>query len=44
MITYKDITSAQEHLVEIWGEDGMKVIEAAFEVNPFNKGFNEFLS
>ena len=35
MITYKDITSAQEHLVEIWGEDGMKVIEAAFEVSEF---------
>ena len=44
MITYKDITSAQEHLVEIWGEDGMKVIEAAFEVNSFHKGFSEFLS
>lgn len=44
MITYKDITYAQEHLVEIWGEGGMKVIEATFEVNPFNKGIKEFLS
>ena len=44
MITYKDITCAQEAVVEYWGEDGKKVIEAAYHVTPFNNTFKEFLT
>ena len=43
MITYDMIIEAQNYLVENWGEDGKKVIEAAFTVNPFNGNTKTFL-
>ena len=43
MITYDMIIEAQNYLVENWGEDGKKVIEATFTVNPFNGNTKAFL-
>jgi len=43
MITYDMIIEAQNYLVENWGEDGKKVIEAAFTVKPFNRNTKAFL-
>jgi len=43
MITYDMIIEAQNYLVENWGEDGKKVIETAFTVNPFNGNTKAFL-
>lgn len=43
MITYDDISKAQENIIECWGEDGKKVIEAAYRTIPFNRTFEEFL-
>lgn len=44
MITYDMIIEAQNYLVENWGEDGKKVIETAFTVNPFRGTTTDFLS
>ena len=44
MITYYDIIEAQNTLVELWGEDGMKVIEECAKINPFNDSFDNFLT
>ena len=44
MITYEDIIQAQETVVECWGEDGKKIIEAAHSIIPFNDGFKKFLT
>lgn len=43
MITYDDIISAQNALVDHWGEDGKKVIEACFNANATKMTNNEFL-
>lgn len=43
MSTYDDITKAQKNIIEYWGEDGKKVIEATSKVVPFNRTFEEFL-
>lgn len=43
MITYDMIIEAQDYLVKNWGDDGKKVIEAAFTVNPFNGNTKAFL-
>ena len=43
MITYDMIIDAQNYLVENWGEDGKKVIEATHTVNPFNGNTKAFL-
>ena len=44
MIGYNEIIEAQNYLVKNWEEDGKKVIEACFHVNPFNDTFSNFLS
>ena len=43
MITYDMIIEAQNYLVKNWGEDGKRVIEAAFTVKPFNGNTKAFL-
>ena len=44
MINYETIITAQEAVVKYWGEDGKKVVEAAFRAEPFNKPFSKFLN
>ena len=44
MITYDMIIEAQDYLVENWGEDGKRIIEAAFAVNPFQGTTTDFLN
>ena len=39
MIKYDYIIEAQNYLVENWGEDGKKVIETCFRMDPFNDEF-----
>lgn len=43
MITYDMIIEAQNYLVENWGEDGKKVIEATHIVTPYNKPFSIYV-
>lgn len=44
MITYDDIISCQECLVQNWGEAGKRVIAACVSSTPFNNTFEEFLN
>lgn len=44
MITYDMIIEAQNFLVENWGEDGKKVIEACHKAYPFNMSTKEYLN
>lgn len=44
MTKYDYIIEAQGFLVENWGEDGKKVIETCFRMNPFNDSFDTFLN
>ena len=43
MIKYEYIIDAQNTLVEHWGEDGKKVVEACFRTTPLNIPFSTFL-
>ena len=41
MLTYDEIITSQEYLVEKWGDDGKKVVELCYEwhnVHPMNFG------
>lgn len=44
MITADMIQKAQKRLIEEWGEDGKRVIEAAAKVTPFNGDTGDFLN
>ena len=43
MITYEMIVDAQNTVVEIWGEDGKKVVAECAKVTPFNGDVKTFL-
>lgn len=43
MITAKMIMDAQHDLIEIWGEQGKKVIEECAKITPFNNNSKAFL-
>lgn len=44
MITCDMILEAQTYIINQWEDDGKKVIEAIYHVNPFNGGMKEFLT
>lgn len=44
MITCEMITDAQKTLIDYWGDDGKKVVEACAKIQPFNKPCKEFLN
>lgn len=43
MIEYECIIRAQQRIVEAWGEQGKRVIEACHWATPFNDSFDEFI-
>lgn len=43
MITYTNIENAKDLLIEEWGADGVKVIQATKKVKKFDGTLNEFL-
>ena len=43
MITYTNIENAKDLLIDEWGADGVKVIQATKKIQKFNGTFNEFL-
>lgn len=43
MITYTNIENAKDLLIDEWGADGVKVIQATKKVKKFDGTFNEFL-
>ena len=43
MITYEMIVDAQNTVVEVWGEDGKKVVAECAKIKPFNNKIQEFL-
>jgi hypothetical protein len=44
MIQYEIIAGAQNTLIDLWGEDGKKVIEACFNSNTQEMTTDEFLN
>lgn len=44
MITCDMILEAQTYIINQWEDDGKKVIEAIYHVNPFNGSMKEFLT
>lgn len=44
MIDYEEIIKSQRVIVEAWGENGKRVIEACLHATPFNGSFDKFLS
>lgn len=44
MVTFKEIKSAQDTVLDHWGEQGEEVIEICFVQKPFEGNFNDFLN